>query len=429
MKLSRASFLRLTAASLGVAMVPALAACGKSSSSADGAMRFGWWGADARAKVTQEVIDAYTKATPGVSIKGESTDWSGYWDKLATYTAGKNSPDVIQMDQRYLGEYSGRGALVDLTTQSAALNLADLDADSLKSSQVDGKQYAVPSGLNAMGILVNVKVFKDAGLELPTGLDWTWSDFRDLAKQVQAASPEGTFGAAASGYEEIWMIQKDGSFFSADGIQAKPETLQAALEFEKSLIDEKASPDASISAEQTSVSLDQGLFAQNKLGMQPSWSNQLVTYAATTGNEMIMVPLPKQDDGSGNSGMYYKNAMSWSISTQSKDPAAAAAFISYLINNEEAAKLFKTDRGVPANLKVRDAVKATFDGADLACLNYIDAIKDLVTDPIPLMPKGSATSEQVIARAFSDVSFGKQTPAAAAQGVIAQMTTDLKNAQ
>ncbi|WP_404403392.1 hypothetical protein [Pelagibacterium halotolerans] len=33
-----------------------------------------------------------------------------YWAKLATQTAGRNMPDIVQTDCRYLDEYVSRGA-------------------------------------------------------------------------------------------------------------------------------------------------------------------------------------------------------------------------------------------------------------------------------------------------------------------------------
>ncbi|MCI9888238.1 extracellular solute-binding protein [Micrococcales bacterium 31B] len=428
-RLSRSAFLKSSAAALGVILVPGLAACGKSSSSAAaGGLRFSWWGADARATLTQQVIDAYVKENPGASVKGESTDWSGYWDKLATYTAGKNSPEIIQMDQAYISEYSARGALLDLTTQASVLPLGDIDESTLKSAQVDGKQFAVPSGVNSMAILVNPAVFEAAGVAVPDGLDWTWSDYREIGIELTAKSPEGTFGVTSGAIEDLWANQLNGGLFDSKGLIVTADTYTKAFTYVKSLIDQKAGPTASIASEQVGIAFDQSLFALGKIGLQPVWSNQISSYAPEVAKTLRLIPVPRQDDGSGESGMYYKNAMSWSVSSQAKDPVAAAKFVNFLVNSEVAAKILKTERGVPANLKVRAAVTPLFEGTDKIIADYVDLVKDRVQPTPELAPKGSSSSQAIVNRAFSDLIFAKQTPAQAAESVISQMQADLKNA-
>ena len=129
-----------TAAAL--AMVASGCSSSPSSSSGDGGnvtIRFTWWGNDLRNKQTQQVIDAFQASHPNITVKAEPGVWSSYWDKLATTTAANDSPDVIQMDQAYIAEYGGRGALLDLSKQGN-VDTSKIDQDALKSGQVSGKQ-------------------------------------------------------------------------------------------------------------------------------------------------------------------------------------------------------------------------------------------------------------------------------------------------
>ena len=74
---------------------------------------------------------------PEHQINAEPGEWSSYWDKLATKTAANDAPDVIQMDQKYIAEYGGRGALMDLAKQNG-IDTARLDKEALASGQYDG---------------------------------------------------------------------------------------------------------------------------------------------------------------------------------------------------------------------------------------------------------------------------------------------------
>src|SRR5687768_16421467 len=60
----------------------------ESDSGGAATLRVSTWGNDSRVRLTQEAVDAFTAANPDIKVTIENTDWSGYWDKLATMTAG-----------------------------------------------------------------------------------------------------------------------------------------------------------------------------------------------------------------------------------------------------------------------------------------------------------------------------------------------------
>src|SRR3982751_3199560 len=107
MALNRRQF--LTGGLAGAATSMGLTACGGGGSgggSSNGAanLQFAWWGNEVRNKNTAAAIDAYTKAHPTVKISQQPGEFSTYWDKLATQTAGNKAPDIIQMDMAYIAE-------------------------------------------------------------------------------------------------------------------------------------------------------------------------------------------------------------------------------------------------------------------------------------------------------------------------------------
>ena len=126
---------------------------------------FSYWGSDARQKLTETVIDKFEEKNPTIDIEGDFSDWDSYYEKLATKTAADDAPDVMSIEIRGLGEYAGRGTLADLTGK---VNTADLDQHVLKAGQVDGKQYAIPTGVNTFPMIVNKATVEKAGRRSPT---------------------------------------------------------------------------------------------------------------------------------------------------------------------------------------------------------------------------------------------------------------------
>ena len=72
----------------------------------------GWWGNQVRNDRTQEVLDMYAEANPGVTFDSQPAQFSDYWTKLATAAAGNSLPDVLQMNySSYLEQYVDNGLL------------------------------------------------------------------------------------------------------------------------------------------------------------------------------------------------------------------------------------------------------------------------------------------------------------------------------
>ncbi len=103
---------RLLAAALAVPLILGGAACGgdEAASGANDKVELSiyWWGAEARAALTEKALALYTSKHPNVTFAKTWQANQGYFDKLATLTAGGNPPDIFQIDDNYLAEYASQ---------------------------------------------------------------------------------------------------------------------------------------------------------------------------------------------------------------------------------------------------------------------------------------------------------------------------------
>ena len=108
-------------------------------------LTFSWWGNQTRNDMTMKVIDMYCAENAGVSIDGQFSTFSDYWEKLATYAAGNSLPDVIQMDYKYLQQYADKGLLISLDDyiESGLLDVSGMSEDNLNIGAVDGSIYGI----------------------------------------------------------------------------------------------------------------------------------------------------------------------------------------------------------------------------------------------------------------------------------------------
>ncbi|GAA4518937.1 extracellular solute-binding protein [Brachybacterium paraconglomeratum] len=434
-------FTRRKALALGLAVpgLAGLAACGPNASSGGGgggggaedgsaSLRVAWWGNPTRDENTQNVADAYTEANPDVTLSLEPGEWSGYWDKLATQTAGGDFPDVVQMDEKYLAEYGQRGALLDLA--GAGLDTSDFAPGSVEVGELpEVGLAAINSGLNAFAFLLNPVVFKEAGVEIPDDSTWTWDDLVDTAVKISENTPDGTWGmtqmGTVQGLFQVYVRQAGQDQYKDGGAGFDAATGTAWFEWVKQLQDSGACPEASLSVEDSAKSMDQSFFATGKVAMTVAWSNQVVAHDGLVPEGIVVLRPPSMSGSSADAQLWYKASMYWAVSANASNPEAAVAFVDYLVNSPDAGKILSVERGVPGNLTVREAIVPDLDEANTKAVDFLDLIESELGSAPEITPQGGGQFEDILTRAGEDMLFGTITPEEAGQRLLDELDAAL----
>ncbi|MBX9393593.1 extracellular solute-binding protein [Streptomyces sp. TRM72054] len=393
-------------------------------------IRATWWGADARAQLTNEAIAAFEKKYPNIKVKGEYKDWSGYWDALATTTAAKDSPDVIQMDELYLASYADRGALYDLGKVKKILATSQFDDQALATGQVSGTQYALPVGVGVMSVVVNTDLFKKYGVDVPDDKTWTWDDYAKVAKELTDKSGGKIHGAAgAPGFDagslKYWARQEGGNLFDKDGnVSLKPKAITDMWNYGLKLISSGASIKASTMVEDQTAGITAGSFATGKAAMTGAYNTQITALQQATGANLKLLQMPHVGTTKAN---FFKPSMYWAVSGQSKHPAEAAAFVNFMLNDPAVADILKTERGIPANKEMLKHLEAGLTGPDKAAADYMNEVTP-GESPV-VTPNGGSGIEPMLQRYTQEVYFKKTSPEDAAKAFIEELQGEIDAAK
>lgn len=397
------------------------------------ALRLIWWGGQARADRTLAVADAFATATGATQPEGEFLSWNDYWPKLATQTAGGNAPDVLQMDYRFIVEYASRGAIAPLDEfVGGALNVADFDVDQLDGGKVDGKLYGISLGANSVATLVNTTAFEEAGVEVPT-LAWTYEDIPTIGEAFKTANIRGGMRAVSdgSGNEpglDNWIRQRGKPLYTADG-KLGPDVDDMVEWFRMW----NGFRDAGYIVTGEDEALDTGapevsMVALNKAAMMPSNSNQLVIHQSINKDKLTITSYPRIAAGVGG-GHYRKPSQFWSVAGSSADKEAAAAFISFFINDIEAGKVLGVERGIPCSAAVRDAITPELSEQDQIALNFVANLGDLLGPLPPSPPNAAGEIDTSLLRVLSqEVAFGGRSAEDAGKFFVEEATAILARA-
>lgn len=102
--------------------------------------------------------------------------------------------------------------------------------------------------------------------------------------------------------------------------------------------------------------------------------------------------------------------MFFSIPKSSKQKEEAAKFIDFFVNNVEANKLIKGDRGVPVSSKVVKAIKPELAEEESKIFDYVEKASRNVSVSDPPDPLGSAEVMKVLQDVSEQILFKKITP-------------------
>jgi multiple sugar transport system substrate-binding protein len=413
------------AALAAVSLLSATVACSSTptNDAQDGPVeiRFSWWGNEGRAQLTTKAIAEFEAANPDIKVKPEYGDISGYFDKLATQVAANDAPDVITMGGAYPAEYANRGALLDLSKVSGSLDLSAMDPGALENGQVQGTQYGVSTGANALAIVVNPAVFAATGVPLPDDSTWSWDDFAKTAADITAKSPKGTYGTATvltHDSLDAFARQRGESLYTQDGrLGLDKDTVQDYFDFSLQLSESGAAPNASETVEKLNVSTEQTLMGMGQAGMMLTWSNSLSALSKASGANLELLKLPGETP---TAGIWLQSSQFYTISARSKHPEAAAKLVDFLVNNESAAKIIQSDRGVPSNSGMRTAIQDLLTPQGKVEAEYIDQIGKMDFAPTYIGPTGSTAVSEITARMNTDVLFKRLSPEKAAEQWISE---------
>jgi multiple sugar transport system substrate-binding protein len=405
---------------LATAVLANTAACGSEGADGEITLRFSYWGGPARQKMTQEAIKKFEAQNPNIDVEEEFSDFGSYYETLATKVASEQAPDVITIEIRGLREYAERGTLADL---SSTVDTADIDGKVLATGAIDGRQYAIPTGVNAWSLVADPKAIKDAGEKLPDDTVWTWDEYADLAARITAKTGGKVYGTQQAfnpAFLQIFAAQRSESLYQGNKIGISPQTLKAWWAIHRKLITTKGSPDAAKSVELGTLGEDRSLFATRNGAMGMWWSNQLGAISKASGGRQVdLLRMPKAR-GADAGGMFLQPAMFYTAAAKSKHPAQAAQFINFMINDPAAGAIILSDRGLPASSKVLAAVGDKLPESDKKTMAFLDEIKDELTAPPAAPPKHASAIEDILTRYTDEVLFGRMTPDEAAQKLITE---------
>lgn len=405
----------------------ALAACGGGGPAKPAAAETGpvqlsifWWGAQTRADITAKVLTLYTQKHPNVTFKQQWQGNAGYYDKLATMAAGGTVPDIFQIDDNGLTEYTVRGVALDLTPYLGKQIKVDRFPPGLRNSGVvQGKAGGIALAENTPAMYFDKTAIDTLHVPAPT-VGMSWADLISWGAQVTTASGGKLYGTMdpSADYKalQVWLRQQGKDLYTPEGKFAfTVDDLTRWFQLWAAAATQHATPPADVIHAANLGDVAKQLVDTKQGATSFLWSNQLTALQAGTDHTLGMVTYPGDPKG-----QWARASMYFSGFSGTKHPGTVADVINFFVNDPDAGKLLGAERGLAPNLDVRAQVAPTLKSTDQTSVTFETGLADKFGPTPPVPPKGHSQVKTLLVTAAESVQYKKAAPSAAAASFLGQ---------
>jgi multiple sugar transport system substrate-binding protein len=348
---------RFIAAGLSIATLAGLSACGRKADSSSEANSnavttlddkpakgdLNIWAIGNEGEKLPKFVDAFNKENPDAHIKVTSIPWSSAHDKFQTAIAAGNEPDMAQMANTWMADFSQAFAQTPKN-----LSTKGFPKDMLSEVQLNDKTLGLPWYADTRVLYYRTDLAKKAGWDHAPK---TWDELKQMASDLKKAGvdnplrqlPKGTdaFMGASPFYFSSNGDYTDGSKWTLDS-----EGMKKGMKFSASFFKEGLSS-PNVDANPGS---DTNEFVSGKTAMLfggPTSVGQINEAGGEgMGEKFATAPIPKMDEKSDHSTSYL-GGCDWVVFKDSKKQETAWKFIRWASQPKNQVLWYKLSTDLP----------------------------------------------------------------------------------
>lgn len=188
MYLKKAVILRYTYyfAVIGILISAGIPGCGTDR---NGTTVIKFWAMGSEAEYVTSLIPEYEKRHPGIKIDVQQIPWNAAQEKLVTAFASDNTPDICQLGNTWIPQFSSLNAIIpldDYIKSSEIVNKNNYFEGIWDTNLMDSSVYGIPWYIDTRVMFYRKDVFERAGYDNPPR---SWDELYDLCKKIKTLYP------------------------------------------------------------------------------------------------------------------------------------------------------------------------------------------------------------------------------------------------
>ena len=257
-------------------------------------IKYGFWGNADAIGVEQDIIDEFEALHPNIKIEPVVAGWQDYHTKLLTMMVGDLAPDVMRVDSYFFQDFVGMNAFYPLNDLVARDNV-DTTAyyqQGINENTYEGTLYGLPWATAAFYILLNLDMFEEKGIPVPS-MDWTVDEFYAILEKFNEDPDTYGFATRLNSFSDVlpFVWAEGGDLFNKDRTEFtfdRPEAV-AALQRLANAYQNGAMPHDSLVADGDAIVR---WFVNNKLAMFQGAAAEILSVQKIDGCRFEVWPAP-----------------------------------------------------------------------------------------------------------------------------------------
>jgi multiple sugar transport system substrate-binding protein len=150
------------------------------------------WALGREGETVRDLVRDFAARNPGIEVRVQQIPWSAAREKLLTAYAAKTLPDVFQLGNTWIPEFTTLHALEDLTERFTHWSGSeDFFPATLDANRIEGRLYGVPWYIDTRVLFYRRDLLAQAGWsESPT----RWDEWKEALRRIRAHCREVCYG-------------------------------------------------------------------------------------------------------------------------------------------------------------------------------------------------------------------------------------------
>lgn len=368
----------------------------------DGPVVLRFWSMGNEGEMVRGLIPEFERRNPQIRVVVQQLPWTAAHEKLLTAFAGESTPDVCQLGNTWIPEFTVLNALEPLgpfVARSASVRIDDYFEGVLKTNIIDSTLYGIPWYVDTRVVFYRRDLLAAAGAD---SVPATWEETLRLCDRMQRrARMEGRTHFPFFLPTNEWVpaivlgMQAGGAFLKGGATRGNfsgPE-FRRAFELLASFYQHEYSPPGQSLITNLYNSFSDGLIAMYITG---PWNIGEFTRRIPADQQDVWMtaPLPSMD--ATTPGVSLPLGTSLVLFRQSRHKNEAWKLIEFLASREQSIEFYR----ITGNLPPR---RSAWKDSSLANNRYVRAFYRQLqrVDPLPQVPEW----EQIVIRLQSYVEF------------------------
>jgi len=148
-----------------------------------------FWAMGTEAEYVTKLVPEFEKQNPGITVDVQQIPWNAAQEKLVTAFASDNTPDICQLGNTWIPQFSSLNAIIrldDFIAESKVIKKKNYFAGVWDTNIMDSSVYGIPWYIDTRIMFYRADIFREAGYENPPR---TWHELKELCKKIKALYP------------------------------------------------------------------------------------------------------------------------------------------------------------------------------------------------------------------------------------------------